>query len=121
MTDEVARGRLSASGSACLQSSAGMDEYFIWTTTRRIEPGTRSEFEQAWRPAAFPEGMLRAYELWSDEEDEIVGVAVWDSRESYERYCASPVEAERRAAMAPYVLEERSGTYVGRELTIPGK
>ena len=29
------------------------------------------------------------------------------------------VESERRAAMAPYVVEERSGFYTGRELTIP--
>lgn len=97
-----------------------MDEHYVWLTTRRIRPGTRSEFEQAWRPAAFPDGMQRAYELWSeDDEEEIVGVSIWDSRESCEEYRASEIEAQRRDAMAPFVLEERSSTYVGRELGIP--
>ena len=97
------------------------DEYYVWTTTRRIEPGARADFERGWRPADFPEGMLRAYELWSEDEQEIVGVSIWDSQESCERYRSSDVEGERREAMAPYVLEERSSTYAGRELTIPGK
>jgi heme-degrading monooxygenase HmoA len=96
-----------------------MDEYYVWTTTRRIEPGTRADFEEAWRPAEFPEGMLRAYELWSDAEDEVVGVSIWDSRESCERFRASEVEARRREAMGPFVREERSATYRGRELEIP--
>lgn len=96
-----------------------MDEYFVWVTTRKIKAGTRSEFEQAWRPAEFPEGMERAYELWSDDDQEIVGVSVWGSRESCERYRSSQVEADRRAAMAPFVLEESSSTYAARELNIP--
>jgi heme-degrading monooxygenase HmoA len=96
-----------------------MDEYYIWVTSRIIKPNARSDFERAWRPRAFPRGMLRAYELRSDEGEEVVGVSVWDSRESCELYRSSSVEAERRAAMAPFVLEERSHTYVGRELTIP--
>ena len=37
-------------------------------------------------------------------------------RDAYRR---SDVESERRRAMAPYVLEEVSGFYVGRELKIP--
>jgi heme-degrading monooxygenase HmoA len=96
-----------------------VEEYYVWTTTRRIEPGTRADFEQAWRPAEFPGGMLRAYELWSDANDEVVGVSFWDSRESCERFRASEVETKRREAMAPYVLDERSATYTGRELEIP--
>ena len=39
-----------------------LDQQYIWITTRRLKPGTRKEFSQAWRPSAFPEGMLRAYE-----------------------------------------------------------
>ena len=96
-----------------------MDEHYIWVTSRVIKPGARSDFEQAWKPRTFPRGMLRAYELRSDESEEIIGVSVWDSRESCEQYRSSAVEAERRAAMAPFVLEERSHTYVGRELKIP--
>jgi hypothetical protein len=49
----------------------------------------------------------------------VVGVSIWDSPESRERYRLSEIETERRTAMAPYVLEERSGFYTGRELNIP--
>ena len=47
------------------------------------------------------------------------GVSIWDSVESRDRYRLSEVESERRRAMAPYVLEEVSGFYLGRELKIP--
>ena len=98
-----------------------MDEYYVWMTTRRIKPGMRTAFERAWRPAEFPEGMLRAYELWSDDGEEIVGLSIWSSRQLCERYRSSEVEARRGEAMAPYVLEARTSTYDGRELTIPGR
>jgi heme-degrading monooxygenase HmoA len=62
---------------------------------------------------------LRAYELYSPDGNEVVGVSVWDSAESRDAYRRSEVESERRSAMAPYVLEEVSGFYVGRELKIP--
>ena len=51
--------------------------------------------------------------------NEIVGISIWDSLESRERYRLSEVEAERREAMAPFVESESSGLYVGRELKIP--
>jgi heme-degrading monooxygenase HmoA len=95
------------------------EEYVVWITTRRIKPGSRREFARAWRPGEFPEGMLRAYECYSADGDEVVGVSVWDSEESRERYRLSETETERRRAMAPYVVAETSGLYVGRELTIP--
>ena len=98
-----------------------MDEYYVWTTTRRIKASMRANFERAWRPAEFPEGMLRAYELWSEDGEEIVGLSIWSTRQLCERYRSSAVEARRREAMAPYVVEEQSTTYGGRELTIPGK
>ena len=44
---------------------------------------------------------------------------MWDSAESRDEYRKSDVESQRRAAMAPYVLEEQSGFYLGRELKIP--
>ncbi len=97
------------------------DETYVWITTRRLKPGAREEFSRAWRPRAFPEGMLRAYECYSPDGNEVVGIATWDSPESRERFIRSEVEAERRAAMAPFVVEERSGFYVGRELKIPGR
>lgn len=95
------------------------DQYVVWITTRRIRPGTYQEFRRAWRPAEFPEGMLRAYECFSEERNEVVGISIWDSEDSRERYRLSEVEAERRKAMAPFVEAESSGLYVGRELKIP--
>jgi poly(A) polymerase Pap1 len=95
------------------------DQYVVWITTRRIKPGTYEEFRRSWRPSEFPKGMLRAYECFSDERSEVVGVSVWDSFESRETYRASAVEAERREAMAQYVEAESSGLYLGRELKMP--
>jgi hypothetical protein len=95
------------------------ERYVVWITTRTIRAGTYEDFQRAWRPGEFPEGMLRAYECFSDDSNEVVGISVWDSFESRERYRASEVEATRRQAMAPFVEAESSGVYVGRELTIP--
>ena len=91
----------------------------VWITTRRIRAGSYEEFRRAWRPSAFPAGMLSAYECFSEERNEVVGISVWDSFESRETYRLSEVEAERQRAMAPYVEAESSGLYVGRELEIP--
>ena len=96
-------------------------DHYVWTTTRRLKAGTREAFEGAWRPAEFPEGLLRAYALYAEKGEDVVGVSIWDSRESCERYRASEIEARRRDAMAPFVLDERSSTYLGRELTIPAR
>ncbi|MFF4806046.1 hypothetical protein ACFY1U_48005 [Streptomyces sp. NPDC001351] len=38
-----------------------MEEQFVWVSTRRIRPDTLEDFEQAWRPAPYPEGLPRAY------------------------------------------------------------
>ena len=96
-----------------------LDGGYVWITTRKLKPGTREDFGRAWKPSEFPEGMLRAYELASPDGNTVVGVSVWDSTESRDRYRTSEVESARRAAMAPFVLEEHSGFYVGRELKIP--
>lgn len=96
-----------------------LDHAFVWVTTRKLEPGAREDFSRAWKPGAFPPGMVRAYELVSPDGNEVVGISVWESAEARDEYRKSDVESERRAAMAPYVLEERSGFYVGRELKIP--
>jgi hypothetical protein len=65
--------------------------------------------------------MLRAYECYSSDDSQVVGISIWDSPESRERYRLSNVESARRQAMAPYVLEESSGFYSGRELKIPNR
>ena len=96
-----------------------LDQSYVWITTRRLKPGTREEFSRAWRPRGFPEGMLRAYECYASDGNEVVGISIWDSPESRERFRLSEVETERRQAMAPFVLDESSGFYVGRELNIP--
>jgi hypothetical protein len=95
------------------------EDYVVWITTRTIKPDSLEEFRSAWRPKEFPEGMLRAYECDAAEQNQVVGIAIWDSLESYESYRGSSVEAERREAMAPFVVDESSGIYVGRELNIP--
>jgi hypothetical protein len=95
------------------------EQHVVWITTRRIKEGTYEDFRRAWRPKEFPEGMLRAYECFSEDSNEVVGISTWNSFESRERYRVSEVEAERREAMAPFVEAESSGLYVGRELKIP--
>ena len=58
------------------------DQYVVWITTRRIKPGAYEDFRRAWRPREFPEGMLRAYECFSEERSEVVGISWWDSLEA---------------------------------------
>jgi Antibiotic biosynthesis monooxygenase len=96
-----------------------VDEQYVWMTTRRIKPGTLVSFQGKWRPATFPPGMHRAYAYWSDDEQEVVGVSFWASKEACEAWRASDTEARRREAMAPYVVEEREAFYRGRELALP--
>jgi hypothetical protein len=96
-----------------------LDQTYVWITTRRLKPGSYEEFSRAWRPSGFPDGMLRAYECYSADGNELVGISIWDSPESRDRYRLSEVESKRREAMAPFVVEERSGFYTGRELKIP--
>src|SRR2546423_15110678 len=96
-----------------------LDQAFVWITTRRLKPGTREEFARSWRPGEYPEGMLRAYECYSADGNEVVGISIWDSVESRERYRLSAVEAERRRAMAPLVIEEGAGLCTGPEVANP--
>ena len=96
-----------------------MEEHFVWMTTRRIRPGMLADFEGAWRPQTHPDGMLRAYAYWSEDEQQVIGVSFWTSRESYDAFRASEAETGRRAAMAPYVLDEQEAFYRGRELVVP--
>jgi heme-degrading monooxygenase HmoA len=98
-----------------------MEEHFVWMTTRRIKPGTLAEFERAWRPNPFPVGLRRAYAYWSEDQQEVIGVSFWDSQESCDAWRASEGEARRRAAMAPWVVDEREAFYHGRELAVPAR
>ena len=96
-----------------------MEEHFVWMTTRWIRAGTLADFERAWRPAPYPQGMRRAYAYWSEDGQEVVGVSFWDSKESCDAWRASEAEARRREAMARYIVEEREAFYRGRELALP--
>ena len=98
-----------------------MNEHFVWMTTRQLKPGTLAGFERAWRPDTHPEGMLRAYAYWSEDERQIIGVSFWASKESCEAWRASEAEARRREAMAPCVLDEQEAFYRGRELVVPAR
>jgi heme-degrading monooxygenase HmoA len=98
-----------------------LDGAYVWITTRRLKPGSRQEFSRAWKPSEIPDGMLRAYECYSEDGNEVVGISIWDSPQSRDRYRLSDAEKERRRAMAPFVVEESSGFYLGRELKIPGR
>ena len=98
-----------------------MEEHFVWMTTRRIKPGTLAQFERDWRPDTHPDGMLRAYAYWSDDEQQIIGVSFWASKESCDAWRASAAEARRREALAPHVLDEQEAFYRGRELTVPAR
>ncbi|MEV6058007.1 antibiotic biosynthesis monooxygenase [Streptomyces sp. NPDC052107] len=96
-----------------------MEEHFVWVTTRRIRPDTLEDFERTWRPTPSPQGLRRAYAYWSEDGQEITGVSFWESREACDAWRSSEHEAQRRTAMAPFVVEEREGFYHGRELAIP--
>jgi len=101
--------------------AVNIDGDYVWITTRRLKPRSREEFSRAWKPSTIPEGMLRAYECYSEDGSVVVGISIWDSPESRDRFRLSDVEKERRQAMAPFVLDESSGFYVGRELKLPGR
>ena len=98
-----------------------MEEHFVWMTTRRIKPGTLTQFERAWRPGTHPDGMLRAYAYWSEDEQQIIGVSFWDSKQSCDAWRTSGAEARRREAMAPYVLDEQEAFYRGRRARPAGR
>jgi len=98
-----------------------MEEHFVWMTTRQIRPGALADFERAWRPHPHPEGMLRAYAYWSEDEREIIGVSFWDSRQSCDAWRASSAEARRKEAMAAFILGEQEAFYQGRELHVPDR
>jgi heme-degrading monooxygenase HmoA len=98
-----------------------MQDYFVWMTTRRIKPGTLAKFEQAWGPDPFPEGLRTAYAYWSEDEQEVIGVSFWDSKESCDAWRVSEAETRRRKAMASCVVDEREAFYRGRKLSVPSR
>ena len=98
-----------------------MEEHFVWMTTRRIKPDTLAQSERARRPGTHPDGMLRAFACWPDDEQQVIGVSFWASKQSCDAWRASQAEARRREAMAPHVLGEQEAFYQGRELIVPAR
>jgi hypothetical protein len=90
-------------------------------TTRTIKPGSREQFEQSWRPAEFPPGLVGAYVLYAEDGDDVVGISIWAPRR---RAIATATRTSRPGAKRSWIpscLEERSTFYTGRELAIPGR
>jgi hypothetical protein len=76
------------------------------------------------KPACRPDGTAaslrsRTTPLRRVEVQEVTGGVVLGVKEACDAWGASEPEAQRRAGMAPYVVEEREGFYRGRELAIP--
>src|SRR5438094_10069666 len=88
-----------------------LDQTYVWITTRRLRPGTRDEFSRAWRPSAFPGGMLRAYECYSPDGNEVVGISIWDSLESRERFRLTQADCERSQAIASHRDDDGAGFF----------
>jgi heme-degrading monooxygenase HmoA len=63
--------------------------------------------------------MLRAYAYWSDDEQQIIGVSFWSSKQACDAWRASGAEQRRRQAMSGHVLDEQEAFYRGRELIVP--
>ena len=65
--------------------------------------------------------MLNAYAYWSEDEQQVIGVSFWDSKDSCDAWRTSEAEARRREVMAAYVLDEQEAFYRGRELLVPAR
>jgi hypothetical protein len=96
-----------------------VEQRHVWTTTRRIRPGTLDEFQRAWRPEGHPAGLESAFAYWSDDGGEVTGVSLWDTKASCDAYRASGAEERRRQAMAEFVESENETFYEGVEFTVP--
>jgi hypothetical protein len=88
-----------------------MDRYF-WVSTRTIKPDTREQFEQSWRLAEFPDGLV------GPKRDKVVGISIWDSAEACDRYVLYAEEA----LVAADQLGHRQGVSLQRapELALAG-
>jgi heme-degrading monooxygenase HmoA len=63
--------------------------------------------------------MLHAYAYWSGDEQKVITVSSWISREASDAWRASWEETRRPAVIGPYVLSEQEALYRGRELIVP--
>lgn len=75
-----------------------LDQSYVWISTRRLKPGTREEFSRAWRPRGFPDGMLRAYECYAPEENEVVGISRRNGAKRWRPSCSRRAPASTLGA-----------------------
>jgi hypothetical protein len=72
--------RAPAATTPVLQEAA-TEEHLAWTTTRRFKPDTLAQFERGpCGPGTHPDGMPRAFAYWSDDEQQVIGVAFGASK-----------------------------------------
>lgn len=63
-----------------------------------------------------PQDLRHADAYRSGDDREVIGVSLWDAKESCGAWPASEAEARRRRAMAPYVVAGWDSFRRGREL-----
>ena len=81
---------------------------FGWVSARRIKPGMMERFLQEWKSgpeAALVDPGVRLLYFMQDLEDEnrMIGIGLFNSREQYERWVDSAAEDDRRFRMNSYV------------------
>jgi hypothetical protein len=67
-----------------------------------------TRFKKDWRVAqgARPASLQKAYFLRDAKDpNRMIGISLWESKASCERYMASTGETKRKKAMSPHVLE----------------
>ncbi len=81
-----------------------------WMTARRIKPGRMDEFRKEWEAGpkaqrADPSSGVRAVYFLQDANDPnlMIGLAIWESEEAFNRYRTSATEAERKETMSEHV------------------
>ncbi|MEW6582158.1 MAG: hypothetical protein AB1416_05285 [Actinomycetota bacterium] len=78
-------------------------------TARRLKPGSYDRFRQAWEPAEWPDGFLRAYHLrHPDDADQVISFGLFDgTMDDYRKLraddAAAKVEQQRQELLADVV------------------
>lgn len=80
---------------------------YAWMTARHIKPDMIEQFKESWElQREHIPGLLNVY-LLQDKIDpsRMVGLAIWESEDAYDRYAATLDEAKRKQAMSPYIQD----------------
>ncbi len=83
---------------------------YAWVTARRIKDGKMEEFKKAWESGPRlllqdkSSGLRKVYYLQDVRNPNLmIGVAIWDSEDAFDRYASSSTEAHRKQAMDEFV------------------